>query len=70
MVVEGGMGVVTQQLATKAMTAGAAIHTATPVKRVEVQNGRATGVCAIGRLWDSLWWFGGGGGGVALRRGD
>lgn len=44
MVVEGGMGVVTQQLATKAMAAGARIHTAAPVKRVEVQGGQATGV--------------------------
>lgn len=44
MVVEGGMGVVTQQLATQALAAGAAIHTAAPVKRVEVQRGTATGV--------------------------
>ena len=69
MVVEGGMGVVTQQLATKAMTAGAAIHTATPVKRIEVQDGRATGVCAVVRLWDSLWCFFGGGGAFYLRGG-
>jgi phytoene dehydrogenase-like protein len=49
MVVEGGMGVVTQRLATKALTAGAAIHTATPVKRVELQDGRATGGDAAAR---------------------
>jgi hypothetical protein len=67
MVVEGGMGVVTQQLATKAMTAGAAIHTATPVKRVEVQDGCATGVCAIVRLLCGL--LGGGGGAFNLGSG-
>jgi phytoene dehydrogenase-like protein len=48
MVVEGGMGVVTQQLATQALAAGAAIHTAAPVKRVEVQGGTATGGCVSG----------------------
>jgi phytoene dehydrogenase-like protein len=47
MVVEGGMGVVTQQLATKAMAAGAAIHTASPVERVEVQGGQATGAARL-----------------------
>jgi phytoene dehydrogenase-like protein len=40
---------VTQRLATKALTAGAAIHTATPVKRVELQDGRATGGDAAAR---------------------
>lgn len=43
MVVEGGMGVVTQRLATAAMQAGAKIHTASPVQKIEVQDGRATG---------------------------
>lgn len=43
MVVEGGMGVVTQQLATAAMHAGAQIHTASPVHKIEVQDGQATG---------------------------
>lgn len=43
MVVEGGMGVVTQGLATAAMQAGAAIHTASPVQQIEVQDGQATG---------------------------
>ena len=47
MVVEGGMGVVTQRLATAAMKAGAAIHTARPVQRVEVQDGRATGKLTV-----------------------
>lgn len=46
MVVEGGMGVVTQQLATMAMAAGARIHTASPVRRIEVESGggAATGL--------------------------
>lgn len=43
MVVAGGMGVVTQQLATAAMHAGAQIHTACPVQQIEVQDGRASG---------------------------
>jgi hypothetical protein len=64
MVVEGGMGVVTQQLAARAMAAGAAIHTASPVKRVEVQGGQATGVCvkcntSKGVGWGVCVWGGG-----------
>jgi hypothetical protein len=49
------MGVVTQRLAAAAMAAGASIHTACPVARIEVQDGQATGagvpvqmcVCAL-----------------------
>lgn len=44
MVVEGGMGVVTQRLAAAAMQAGARIHTGAPVSSIEVQDGCATGV--------------------------
>jgi phytoene dehydrogenase-like protein len=44
MVVEGGMGVVTQQLAAAARQAGAHIHTGAAVQSIEVQDGRATGV--------------------------
>jgi phytoene dehydrogenase-like protein len=47
MVVEGGMGVVTQQLATAAMQAGAHIHTGAAVQQIEVQDGRATGQCVL-----------------------
>lgn len=44
MVVEGGMGVVTQQLAAAARQAGAHVHTGAAVQSIEVQDGRATGV--------------------------
>lgn len=44
MVVEGGMGTVTQRLASAAMEAGAQIHTAAPVTQIEVQGGVAKGV--------------------------
>lgn len=45
MVVRGGMGTVTQQLAAAAMAAGATIHTACPVAQIDVQAGAATGAC-------------------------
>ncbi|KAF8065539.1 Pyroxd2 [Scenedesmus sp. PABB004] len=48
MVVQGGMGVVTQRLAAAAMAAGAAIHTGARVDSIEVQDGRATGVVLAG----------------------
>lgn len=44
MVVEGGMGRVTQELAALALQAGVAIHTSAPVTRIEVRNGRTHGV--------------------------
>ena len=44
MVVEGGMGRVTSELARLATQAGATIITQTPVDRILVRNGRATGV--------------------------
>jgi hypothetical protein len=43
MVVEGGMGAVTQQLAAAARQAGAHIHTGAAVQQIEVKDGRATG---------------------------
>ena len=44
MVVRGGMGTVTQALARKAVEAGARIRLDTPVERITVENGAATGV--------------------------
>jgi phytoene dehydrogenase-like protein len=44
MVVRGGMGTVTQALARKAVEAGARIRLDTPVARITVENGAATGV--------------------------
>jgi len=44
MVVRGGMGTVTQQLARKATGAGARLTLETPVASITVENGAATGV--------------------------
>ncbi len=44
MVVEGGMGTVTQRLAAAALEAGAKIHTGAPVASIEVEGAAATGV--------------------------
>lgn len=44
MVVEGGMGRVTAELARLATDAGATIETSAPVERITTQGGRATGV--------------------------
>ncbi len=44
MVVEGGMGTVTQQLALAAMEAGAQLETGRPVVGISVQGGSVTGV--------------------------
>lgn len=44
MIVEGGMGAITQQLAAKAKSLGATVHTGSPVKRVIVEKGVAKGV--------------------------
>jgi phytoene dehydrogenase-like protein len=44
MVVRGGMGTVTQQLARRATEAGVKIRLGTPVDRITVENGTAAGV--------------------------
>lgn len=44
MVVEGGMGTVTQQLAAAAMKAGATIRTGCPISNITIEGGSATGV--------------------------
>ena len=44
MVVEGGMGTVTQQLADAAQKAGAVIHTNSHVERILIENNVARGV--------------------------
>lgn len=43
MVVEGGMGTVTQTLAAAALEAGADVHTSRPVAAIDVQGDAATG---------------------------
>ncbi|HZW58833.1 MAG TPA: NAD(P)/FAD-dependent oxidoreductase, partial [Woeseiaceae bacterium] len=51
----GGMGRLTESLANSAMDAGVSIRTGTPVKRIIVDNGRATGVeTADGEFFESL----------------
>lgn len=51
----GGMGSVSNQLAQAARNAGATIRTGMPVKRIIIENGRATGVEAeSGERFDSL----------------
>lgn len=47
MVVAGGMGTVTQRLATAAMQAGAKIHTGRPVDRILLEDGAAAGVLTV-----------------------
>lgn len=44
MVVEGGMGTVTQTLAAAAMAAGATIHTSSPVAAIKTSGGAASGI--------------------------
>ena len=44
MIVEGGMGVITQRLAQKAREAGAEIFTSSPVARIESLGGHVSGV--------------------------
>jgi phytoene dehydrogenase-like protein len=48
MVVEGGMGVVTQQLAAAAVQAGAAIRTNSKVEAIETRDGAVAGKGAGG----------------------
>ena len=51
----GGMGSVSNELADAAGTAGVSIRTGMPVKRIIIENGRATGVeTAAGERFDSL----------------
>ena len=51
----GGMGTVSNELARAARTAGATIRTGMPVKRIIIENGRATGVeTESGERFDSL----------------
>jgi len=51
----GGMGSVSNDLARAARTAGATIRTGIPVKRIIIENGRATGVeTESGERFDSL----------------
>jgi phytoene dehydrogenase-like protein len=51
----GGMGSVSNELAHAARTAGATIRTGMPVKRIIIENGRATGVeTESGDRFDSL----------------
>jgi len=51
----GGMGSVSNELAQAARTAGATIRTGMPVKRIIIENGRATGVeTESGDRFDSL----------------
>ena len=51
----GGMGSVSDDLARAARTAGATIRTGMPVKRIIIENGRATGVeTESGERFDSL----------------
>ncbi len=51
----GGMGSVSNELAHAARTAGATIRTSMPVKRIIIENGRATGVeTESGERFDSL----------------
>jgi len=51
----GGMGSVSNELAHAARTAGATIRTGMPVKRIIIENGRATGVeTESGERFDSL----------------
>jgi phytoene dehydrogenase-like protein len=51
----GGMGSVTQALATAARDAGVTVRTGKPVKRIVVENGRVTGVeTEDGERFDSL----------------
>jgi len=51
----GGMGSVSNQLAHAARAAGATIRTGIPVKRIIIENGRATGVeTESGERFDSL----------------
>jgi len=51
----GGMGSVSNELAHAARTAGATIRTGIPVKRIIIENGRATGVeTESGERFDSL----------------
>ena len=51
----GGMGSVSNELAHAARTAGATIRTSMPVKRIIIENGRATGVeTETGDRFDSL----------------
>jgi phytoene dehydrogenase-like protein len=51
----GGMGSVSDELAHAARTAGATIRTGMPVKRIIIENGRATGVeTESGERFDSL----------------
>src|SRR4029453_5600425 len=45
---EGGMGGVTRAMAAPARSFGAEIRTSTPVRRITVSNGRATGVVLEG----------------------
>ena len=40
----GGMGAITQAMAKACAEAGVEIHTSTPVERVHVENGKATGI--------------------------
>ena len=47
MVVRGGMGTVTRQLADRAMAAGASIRLGTAVARIEVTGGTAAGVSTV-----------------------
>jgi phytoene dehydrogenase-like protein len=51
----GGMGSISNELAHAARTAGATIRTGIPVKRIIIENGRATGVeTESGERFDSL----------------
>lgn len=51
----GGMGCVSNALASAASGAGATIHTGTPVNRIIVENGRVTGVETVaGERYDSF----------------
>ena len=52
---KGGMGAVTQALASAARSAGVTIRTGTPVARIVVDNGRVTGVeTSAGERFESL----------------
>lgn len=48
MVVEGGMGTVTQMLMGAALIAGARVHTSSPVESIPLHEGRASGVVLAG----------------------
>jgi phytoene dehydrogenase-like protein len=47
MIVEGGMGTVTQTIADRARSAGATIVTDAPVARIDVRDGAVTGVALV-----------------------